>query len=177
MDWINGIAKHHNEWVTIVKGFGEQLYYEDIVQEMYLRVYKYKTKEQIYQKNKLNKGFIWLVLRNIYYDTCKQKSKVTKVSLDQCAEITSEYILESEFKARRTLEDKIDNEIKTWHEYDKLLFRVYSLSTDSMRDIAKGTGINLHSIFGTLKNCKNRLRLECEEDYKDLQNGDFELIK
>ena len=32
------LAKHHKEWIKIVRGFGEYFYTEDIVQEMYINV-------------------------------------------------------------------------------------------------------------------------------------------
>lgn len=34
------LAKHHNKWLNIVRSLGETIYAEDIVQEMYLKVYE-----------------------------------------------------------------------------------------------------------------------------------------
>jgi DNA-directed RNA polymerase specialized sigma24 family protein len=77
-DWLNKVAKHHKYFVNVVEGFGEKFYAEDIVQEMYLRLHKYTTWDKIVKDGEVNKGFVWFVLRNIYVDYCKQKSKINK---------------------------------------------------------------------------------------------------
>ncbi len=47
MEWLNIVAKDHKEWVKVVESFGEDFFAEDIVQEAYLRIYKYCQPENI----------------------------------------------------------------------------------------------------------------------------------
>ena len=49
LDWLKVIYKDHKEWINIVKGFGENVFAEDIVMETYIRISKYATPENIIQ--------------------------------------------------------------------------------------------------------------------------------
>jgi len=80
---LTEVAKHHKEWCRIVKGFGESNYTEDVVQEMYIRVYKYGQEDKVITPNGVNKSFIWFMLRNIYLDVCKRRNKVDEVKNEQ----------------------------------------------------------------------------------------------
>ena len=46
-EWLGIVFKRHNEWIKIVNAFGEFNYAEDIVQELYLVLYKYADEEKI----------------------------------------------------------------------------------------------------------------------------------
>ena len=63
----------------------------------------------------------------------------------------------------------ISEKLKDIHEYDKLLFQVYYSSGKSIRKLAKETGISATSIYTTLKNVKNYLRDEANDEYKELE--------
>ncbi len=121
--WLDNVAKHHKYFVKVVEGFGERFYAEDIVQEMYLRLYKYTTWDKIVKDGEVNKGFIWFVLRNIYVDFCKQKSRIDKVDLNEAIYINEEAAERTEFVAKNELYLKIDAEIESWHWYDTMLFK------------------------------------------------------
>ncbi|MFZ9455306.1 MAG: hypothetical protein ACO27Q_08750, partial [Bacteroidia bacterium] len=66
MEWVSVVAKDHKELVKLVKTFGEDFYAEDIVQEAYLRLYRYCKPENVIQNGQVNKGFMYFVLRNLY---------------------------------------------------------------------------------------------------------------
>ena len=71
---------------------------------------------------------------------------------------------------------KIDDEIKTWHKYDRILSDKYLKSDYSLRDISEGTGISLTSIFHRMRQNKSILRDKFKEDWDDFKNGDYNLI-
>ena len=50
-------------------------------------------------------------------------------------------------------------------------------SGKSIRKIAKETGISVKSIWVTLKNCKEKIKLVVGEDWEDFRNMDYEHIK
>lgn len=176
-DWINILAKYHNEWIAIVKSFGEQNYHEDIVQEMYIRFYNSNSKEKCIIKGEPNRAYIWISLKNIYLTYSKLKTKYQKVSIEDIKELT---YLEDDIEKDESW-DKIKTlvqlEIKTWHPYDQQLWYVHVKENKSMRDISNGANISLSSIFNSLKNCKERIRIAVGEDYEDYLNEEYNLIK
>lgn len=175
-DWLSKVAKHHKYFVSVVEGFGEYFYAEDIVQEMYLRLHKYTTWEKIVKDGEVNKGFIWFVLRNIYVDFCKQKSRIDKCDLNEAVYVFDDAEDKKNTKAKNELDLRIEAEIKSWHWYDKMLFELYRDSGMSMREMETATKISLTSIFHTIKHCKQRLKDNIGEDYQDYMNGDYELL-
>jgi len=62
----------------------------------------------------------------------------------------------------------INEKLKDLHEYDKLLFQIYFSSGKSIRKLSKESGISVTSIYTTLKNVKNYLKNEVEDEYKEL---------
>lgn len=176
-EWINILCRNHKEWVNIVRSFGENYYAEDIVQEMYLRIARYKKQEKCIVGNEPNRGYIWLILKNSYIDFEKYKQKNVKVPLYEIDNLSFEENEESMYTSFDIIQEKIYIEINSWHEYDKRLFYLYLKNKTSMRKIAKGADISPTSIFNTLKNCKERLRIKCGEDYEDYLNEEYNLIK
>lgn len=176
-NWLTVVAKEHKFFVNVVQSFGEYNYAEDIVQEMYLRIHKYTSPEKIIKNGEVNKGFIWFVLRNIYVDYCKQKGKIEKTDLKEAIYIFDDSEEKEINMAKNRIEHKIEQEIESWHWYDKKLFRLYKDSGKSMRELEEGTQISLTSIFHTIKHCKQRIKNAVGEDYQDLLNNDLERIE
>lgn len=177
MEWLNIVAKDHKEWVKLVQSFGEDFFAEDIVQESYLRLYKYCKPENIIQDGQINKGFMYFVLRNLYLLHVKSEKKNAMVSLENLPLLKDEPTNYTQEEAYNKLLSKIHEEVDLWHWYDKQLFTIYKDTNLSIRDIAKETTISSSSIFNTLKNCKSKVRTKFKEDYEDYKNEDYELIK
>ncbi len=132
--------------------------------------------ERFYINGKLNKNFVWTVLRNMTFDYKKSKSRIVKVNLTEAMQLKDEYKPEI-LEAKKRLEIKINQEVKQWHWYDQLLFDLYRTSGMSTRQIEGVTGISFKSVWKTIKTCKERLKDNVKEDYEDLINQDYELIK
>lgn len=175
MDALNVLAKHHKEWVKIVRSFGEHDLAEDVVQDVYLRIHKYNY-EKILKDGKPNIALMWMMLRNRAYEINKT-GNVQFLSLDEARGVADELSDVEKHEALHRFYTKINEEMENWHWYDSMLFKVYKEGNASMRDIAKDSGISLTSIFNTLKNCKERLKEEVGDDYLDYINTDYELIK
>ena len=150
MKLLEEVSKHHAEWVALVKSFGEDFYTEDIVQEMYLRINEYTTYDKVIKNGTLNKGYIYFVLRNLFLNYVQLKSRFEVIRLDDNFDISHDSYIE--------FENRIEDEIKTWHYYDEILFNLYIDSGMSIRKLAKETGISEKSIFHTLKKCKEKLK-------------------
>lgn len=165
---IAEIAKKHKDWVNIARSFGAKTEAEDIVQEMYLRLDKYIKPDQ-----KITDSFVWITLRNIYFDFLK-KEPIT-FELDKTV---SEAVSEPEgIIAYGELNKRVKNELNNVDWFDKMLFELYVTSGKSMRQLSKETGISLSCIFYTTNRTKTHLRSLLNEDYEDYLNEDYEWLK
>lgn len=176
MKWLELVAKDHKEYVKVVQNFGEYFYAEDIVQEAYLRIYKYCKPENIIQNGEVNKGFMYFVLRNLYLSYLKELEKNPKIPIDEIIYSLYEEDETEKHEAYLRLLNKVSKELNNWEWYDKMLFEIYKNDNKSIRKISKETRISTKSIFQTLKNCKKRLKENLKEDYEDYKNEDYELI-
>jgi len=176
--WLAKVAERHNEWVNVIKGFGEYEYAEDLVQETYLILYKYANEEKVIKDGVVSRGYLYFSLRSSFFQFYKNKRKIKKVSLDN-----EEYTKEVEYidsldeeVAYNKICTMIDDHIDEWRWYEKKLFTLYRDSDLSIRGIAKETNISWVSIFNTLKNAKHELKQKFQDDWTDLKNKDYERI-
>ena len=109
-------------------------------------------------------------------DYQKSKQRLLKVNITEAMQVKDEYEPEV-LEAKKRFEIKINEEVKSWHWYDQLLFDLYRTSGMSTRQIEGVTGISFKSVWKTIKTCKDRLKENVGEHYEDLKNQDYELIK
>jgi len=182
---LKEIAKQHKHWIDIVRYYGEHQYDEDIVQEMYLRVNKYADESKVLTNGEVNGGYIRFVLMTITYDYHKSKQKIDKFSIGEGFDIEDESN-EDEIGYGRFLQ-RLDQEMNSWEEFDRKVFKVYVGTYGSqnvetygqgitLRAFAAESNISINTIFKTLKNCKERIRENVGEHWIDFINKDFELI-
>ena len=177
MDWLKKVAEHHEDYLEVVKSFGEQFLAEDIVQEMYIKLHKYCTEEKIIRKDgEVNRIYVYFVLRNLFLDYQKEKSKHRKVNIDDMKNIGVSYDYISKNTSFSALVERVEAESETWNWYDTMLFKYYYDSGKSIRQLSKETRISCSSIFQTIKYCKQQLRENVGEDYEDYRNEDYELL-
>ena len=159
-DWLVLVASKHKEWVKIVKSFGEKNYAEDIVQETYINLIKYSSIDKVIKNEKINKGYMFICLRSNYYQFYNKKKKIKKIYID---ELYMDLIDDTDLEEQKAFHDiciMIDKEISNWEWYDRELFKTYRDTDLSIRAIAKKTDISYVSIFNTLKNKKDLLKLK-----------------
>jgi len=147
------LAKHHKEWLSIVKNFGAK-YPEDVIQDFYI-VASQTEVNKIIQNKEPNRAYIWITLRNMTF-----KEKVTNFE-----ELPINLSSEDEpydFK-KDELIDKTIEVIETFNDYEKRLFEIHVNSEISGNKLAKATGINKYSIYRTLRKCKQKIKDEVNE--------------
>lgn len=152
----------------MVKSFGcpDDLV-EDFVQEMYLRMHKYvATPEKILYGEEINTFYVYVTLRNMYTDYAKNKNKFKIVSEGFVDRPQVDYEAEEYELILQDLTQNIWDEVEQWHWYDAKLFKIYMTTEMSMRDLSKETTISLRSIFNTLKNGKQRIKDNFQENYE-----------
>lgn len=175
------IAEGHDTWMELAQSIGCGEHSADVVQDMYLRMYKYESRAQEFiDDGKLTGCNIYLVLRSVWIDMIRNNKEATL--RDDCV-IEERNIDEVDPMIERInakigklqmneqfIEDISDEDIRyavyeemaRWHWYDKALFDLYMGSDMTMRDIAKATGISLTSIYNTLKNGKEKTKKAIE---------------
>tara|TARA_R110000787_G_scaffold108992_1_gene217430 strand:- start:1335 stop:1853 length:519 start_codon:yes stop_codon:yes gene_type:complete len=151
---ISLIANDHNKWTRIVQSFGAK-HSEDIVQEMYIKIYQWKGKYDktlMYNETEINHFFIFKVLRNLFLDEVKKKKR--EFSLE--SNIVEPYIYDNTFDYIEK-EKTIKQNISEWNEYDKRIYEFIFLKGWSMLELSKLTGIEYYSIYRTVKKIKKLL--------------------
>ena len=177
MKWLEKVAEHHEDYLEIVRKFGEQFLAEDIVQEMYSKLSKYCTPEKIIRKDgQVNKSYVYFVLRNLFLDYQKEKNKHRKVNIDDLPNLGVSYDYVSEPKGYATILAKLEKESKNWHYFHEGIFKIYLYSGMSIRKMSEETHISCKTIFESIKYCKQQLRENVGEDYEDYRNEDYELL-
>jgi DNA-directed RNA polymerase specialized sigma24 family protein len=176
------LAKDHDVWVRMVVSFGASKdVAEDIVQSFYLRMYKYIKDESkiMYNDDEVNRFFVYVTLKNMWktYKTSSSRYDFFDIRDDEAVDDSVDHsIHEGMNDAFNKILNDIKDEMNTWHRYDKLLSEKYFKSGYSLREMAKGTGISLTSIFNTIKTNRKILKDKFGEDYEDFKNGDYDLI-
>ena len=176
--WLKIVAKQHDDWITIVKSFGEYNYAEDIVQEAYICLIKYATPEKIIKGDKASRVYMFFTLRSLYYQYYNKKKKVKKVRIDDdenYLQIPQEDNID-ENEAFNSICELVDGVADEWNWYDRKLWKLYSQTDMSMRKLAAETKISWVSIYNSLKHLKQDLKDKLQEDYLDYKNEDYERI-
>lgn len=176
--WLAKVAEQHKEWITIVKSFGEKQYYEDIVQEMYLVLFKYGSKEKVIKNGLVSRGYVFFTLRSVYYQYYNSKKKINKVSIDNeefCIQIPDNSEMDEQIAFNKICL-LIDQEIESWDWYNRKLFKIYRDSGLSIRGIAAETKISWVSIFNSLKNMKTRIKKEYQDEWDKYRDDNYEQI-
>ncbi len=176
MKELNQVAQHHKEWVNIIKSFGERNYAEDLVQETYLMLYKWSKPEKYLINGKVNKGYIWLCLRNSFLLYQREKKKAIKIDLEAIQELSTNEINVNFFEAKEKIHTFINQEVKSWNYFDQKLYDLHIIKKISMHKLAKETKISFTTIYGSMNSCKERLKVAVGEEYEDFINQEYERI-
>ena len=169
MGVLEKVAQYHSDWVELAKLFDAD-WADDIVQEMYLLLHKYNvTEEQCFTNSKVNRGYIFIILRNIYFQLHNIRKRIDKCELnDEVYKMVDDFNIEAEMEWF-DFRNKAEKEVNSWDWYDKKLFTLYRDNKTSIRKLAAQTGISWVSIFHSLKKHKTKLKELLKEDYDNLK--------
>ena len=82
---LNLIAEKNDTWIDIVKSFGcSKETAEDLVQEMYIKIYKYLEKggSSIMYNDEINYYFIFKTLNSVFIDLKRKGKNIKMVEID-----------------------------------------------------------------------------------------------
>ena len=170
MKQLEKLAKNHKKWVSIVKSFGAGELSEDVVQDMYLKIYTNKSNKDI------SDAYIWLTLRSVYIDKVRIDNRMTKVNLEDIKSLVSEQIDKLEFQSFTKINTKIEAVKYKTHYSDVIILNNYFEKGLSMRKIASKYNIAPSTVFRSIKKTKEKIKSEIGEDFEDYLNKEYERI-
>jgi DNA-directed RNA polymerase specialized sigma24 family protein len=161
------LAKRHDEWIRMAMSFGlDRDTAKDLVQDMYLRMYKYVDNPEriMYNENEVNTYFVFVVLRNLHLTNQKgiKYEPIGGADIDGSYELPN-YDME---EAHNNLIDELWEEVEGWHWYDTKLFKLYHNTDMTIKKISEETKISERSIWNTLDNGRKRIQTNRKEAYE-----------
>ena len=176
---LEKLAQHHVLWIKMLVNLGcgvEDA--KDLVQDMYIRLHDLvKDPKRIMYGDQVNRYYVWITLRNMYFSSLKKKRNNIFYELRDSDDVELNEYDSLEDSAFLFLESQIESITSKWEIYDKRLFELYFMQGLSLRAISKGSKIGLTSIHTSVLNYKRILRESLSEDIMDYFNQDFSHIK
>lgn len=147
------IAKKHKTWVDIVKSFGcSKETAEDLVQEMYIKIFKYLEKggSNIMYKDEINYYFIFKTLNSVFIDLKRKGKNIKMVEIDnlEIEHTDVDYDLANE---------KIKNSLSKMYWYDRKVFEIIN-EGESIAELSRKSKINYYSLYNTYHKIKKELK-------------------
>lgn len=182
------LNKYHKDYIQMAKaiaGNNQEVanYAEDFVQNAYIRLSKYDNLyEKVVKNGKVQKGYMFFVLRSIILNSIKKKSNLKYNHLGYNYDFEEKFNLveteiEPEVLGANLIEEKMYKVLKDnadWFDYQ--LFRTYLESGKSFRALSEESGIGVRTIYLSIKRSKLLIAELLFEDYQDYINGDFDKI-
>jgi DNA-directed RNA polymerase specialized sigma24 family protein len=145
----------HNQWVEIVQTFGglnnEEC--EDLVQTMYILLIKNTQKGIDYMYNdEINYYYVFKILRGLYVDLIRKKSKVKLISLENIEPVT-----EIDHNNYDEVYNKLQEILKDMYWYDKKVFEIIEDGTN-ISELSRKSKISYYSLYNTYKKVKQKLK-------------------
>ena len=169
----------HTTWIKYVRSFGcAEDIAEDFVQEMYIKIYDYSQKNNndlMFNEDEVNYYFIYVTLKNLYYDAIRKANKQLIVEID-----TNVYLIEDDYsedvfnaqsKAVELWLNKINEDINQLEQieyskklvtlnYYKYIFEKVLVQQVNLSVLSRDIGITYWSLRNTLNNIKRQINDE-----------------
>jgi RNA polymerase sigma factor (sigma-70 family) len=168
MKLLDKLAERDADWLRMAQSFGlEEDSARELVQEMYVHLYNKTTYDKIkYGDDDVNTFFVYVTLRNLYYD--KQRKKVI------FSELPSSIEDEQDIRNKKTLENLLSDLAETidnMHWYDQKIFEIYYGDGETIRELSEGSRISSSSIFNTIKNVRKKIQKKHQAKYQAYKEG------
>jgi len=167
----------HEQWLKYIKSFGcPDDIAEDYVQEMYIKIFNYsqrKDNDLMYDENDVNYYFIYVTLKNMYYDDLRKSKKQFLVDLsddfiqDETEYTEKEYHLKN--NAKNIWIDRLNSEIERIEGYNrkkanliyiKFIFDKIFVEQMSVTRLSQEVGITYWSLRNTVLIIKDQIKNE-----------------
>jgi hypothetical protein len=170
------LSKEHKTWLKYLYSFGcNKDLADDYVQEMYIKIYEYSQKtnnDLMYNKDEINFVFVYVTLRNLYYDSLRKNKNIIKLDETYIPESPVDEYVEDQIYDHQLfivndwfdeLNSKLDNsvnyEIKLAHiRYIKFIYDKVFIEHMSVSELSRCTGITYWSLRNTINIIKKQIK-------------------
>lgn len=148
---IEKLSQRDKQWRDLAyKICGCKSLADDLVNDMYLRVYDQ-------QPEKVSDGYIYTILRNLFIDQTRERSKIAFVDFSNI-----EIETEEPTQPQPAIEPLLDG--LTW--YERTIFEKATLV--GQRELSRNTGIHIQTIHRVTNSVKKKIWQKVEKE-KDLE--------
>ena len=171
------VSEKHNVWVKYVVSFGcSPETAEDYVQDMYLKIHKYSLTtnyDLMYNETEVNTYFIYVTLKNMYYDNNRKKSRYEIIEIDSFDFMDEIMYSETDFNIRleklKKWELSIVNQINEIEDYTRVkanlcyilfIYEKIMIENMSIAELSKQAGISYWSLRNTIQIIKQQIKNE-----------------
>jgi DNA-directed RNA polymerase specialized sigma24 family protein len=163
----------HKTWIKYVISFGcSSDIAEDYVQEMYIKIYNYSLKGNnlMYNENEVNYFFVYVTLKNMYYDDLRANKKVNFTELTDNRVNEELECTDEQFKSQTEAVTKwitdLELEINKEQEYTqyqaslcyiKFIYQKIFIEDISVQQLANETNLSYWSIRNTVVRIKKQI--------------------
>lgn len=174
MTLLEILFKKHSTWITYVKSFGcREDICEDFVQEMYIKIYDYSQKKDndlMYSKEEVNYVFIYITLKNLYYDNIRRNKGLKFVDDTFLSEVIEDAYDEAIFNLQSEAVNKwyseLNQEIESIKDYSKekaflgyikFIYQKVFVEHISVSELSRSSGITYWSLRNTVLTIKQQI--------------------
>jgi len=151
MELLEKLGKSHKTWLSMAKSTGSP-YPEDLVQEMYLKLFRWYERNPkstiIYNdEGDINTLFVFKTIRSVYNDSLKNEHEAEE----------DVYEIHLEAEEEDDTYEEINERLACLHWYDRKVFEYIYIKKMSIVQLSEMTGIKRYSISRTIKKVKKIL--------------------
>jgi RNA polymerase sigma factor (sigma-70 family) len=167
----------HSQWLKYVISFGcKREIAEDYVQDMYIKIYNYsqnKNNELMFNGTEINMYFIYVTLKNMYFDDLRKAKQRVFVTIEDLVIIQEEIESDCDYENKKMSVDNwvldLDKEINKIKEhstykaslcYIKFIYQKIFIEGYSVTKLAEETNLSYWSIRNTVVRIKKQIKDE-----------------
>lgn len=171
------LSEKHITWLKYIKSFGcREDIAEDYVQEMYIKIYNYSQKKDndlMYNEKEINYFFVYVTLKNMYYDNLRRTKNIVVVSVDEVTIVDdvdySEIVFNMQSEKVKCWIFDLEDKINSIDEYDskkaslsyiKFVYQKIFLENMSVSELSREVGISYWSLRNTVQIIKEQIKNE-----------------
>jgi DNA-directed RNA polymerase specialized sigma24 family protein len=171
------LSEKHSTWIKYIVSFGCKIdIAEDFVQEMYIKIYNYsqrKDNDLMFNENEVNYFFVYVTLKNMYYDNLRRNKNIVIVSVEEVNleddSVYSEVIFNTQSDKVNAWVLSLDKQIDEIKEYNiekaslsyiKFVYQKVFVENNSVSELSRDVGISYWSLRNTVQIIKHQIKNE-----------------
>jgi RNA polymerase sigma factor (sigma-70 family) len=160
---VHKLYMKHPTWLLMAEKMTPLFYSltaEDVVQEVYLKIFEELKKKKlkistIIIDGNINYSIVYLRMRNIVVDMMRSEKQTLPINIQ---------VEDKEVESEAEFYQKIDNAIDGLDWFHKKLFKLYTKKFQSLKDLSKDTKISYMTVWRHVEKCKKQIRKKIKNE-------------